>query len=242
MSTSPSLQSAPIPTKRLDPLQVFAALVYLFGSMVLMFWAAGTINWWQGWLYTILGISGSIISRALALRIHPDLLMERGTAARQANVKPWDRWLVPAVAILGPILITITAGFDYRFGWLPELPDWTMWLGLGVFLVGYVLSIWAFVVNRFFSAYVRIQSDRGHYVVEQGPYALLRHPGYAAGILVDLGVPLILGSLWAFIPALLTCGLIVLRTALEDKTLQTELPGYVEYTRRTRYRLLPGVW
>jgi protein-S-isoprenylcysteine O-methyltransferase Ste14 len=98
------------------------------------------------------------------------------------------------------------------------------------------------LANRFFSAVVRIQTDRGHVVVSDGPYRVMRHPGYAGGMLSYLASPLLLSSLWMFIPAVLTVAAMVARTALEDRTLRAELPGYADYARRVRYRLLPGLW
>jgi protein-S-isoprenylcysteine O-methyltransferase Ste14 len=98
------------------------------------------------------------------------------------------------------------------------------------------------LVNRFFSAVVRIQRDREHTVVTSGPYRLIRHPGYAGALITSLAIPLLLGSLWALIPAALVVCLLILRTALEDRTLQEKLDGYREYAGRVRYRLLPGVW
>jgi protein-S-isoprenylcysteine O-methyltransferase Ste14 len=107
---------------------------------------------------------------------------------------------------------------------------------------GYLLAVWAMLANRFFSAYVRIQGDRGQSVVTDGPYRGVRHPAYAGGLISNLALPIMLGSLWALIPALLGAISMIVRTALEDRTLQAELPGYAEYARKTRYRLLPGVW
>jgi protein-S-isoprenylcysteine O-methyltransferase Ste14 len=97
-------------------------------------------------------------------------------------------------------------------------------------------------VNKFFEPFVRIQTDRGHRVIDTGPYALVRHPGYVFGYLSFLGIPLALGSLWALIPAILTGSLLVLRTIWEDQMLREELPGYKEYAQRVRYRLVPGIW
>jgi protein-S-isoprenylcysteine O-methyltransferase Ste14 len=108
--------------------------------------------------------------------------------------------------------------------------------------LGYSLGTWATLVNRFFSAVVRIQRDRGHTVVSSGPYRLIRHPGYAGAVVTSLATPLLLGSLWALIPAVLAVCTLIIRTALEDRTLQEELEGYHDYTARVRYRLLPGVW
>ena len=101
---------------------------------------------------------------------------------------------------------------------------------------------WAEAVNKFFERTVRIQIDREQTVIDNGPYAIVRHPGYASGLLILVGIPLTLGSVWALIPASLSWLLLVLRTQWEDETLQAELPGYKEYTERVRYRLLPGVW
>ena len=96
--------------------------------------------------------------------------------------------------------------------------------------------------NAFFSAYVRIQTERGHAVVSTGPYRWVRHPGYASGLGSTLATPFVLGSVWALVPAGLVVVLLVVRTALEDRTLRKELPGYAEYSGRVRFRLVPGVW
>jgi protein-S-isoprenylcysteine O-methyltransferase Ste14 len=98
------------------------------------------------------------------------------------------------------------------------------------------------VVNRFFSGTVRIQTERGHHVVTDGPYRFVRHPGYAGALLGFVLIPLLLDSVWAFIPAVLLIAITFVRTALEDATLQKELPGYAEYAQTTRYRLIPGIW
>jgi protein-S-isoprenylcysteine O-methyltransferase Ste14 len=115
-------------------------------------------------------------------------------------------------------------------------------LGYALLLVGLAIVTWAEAVNKFFEPTVRIQTDRGHQVIDTGPYAIVRHPGYAGGSLLFLGIPLSLGSLWALIPAGLTCVFLVLRTRWEDQTLQAELAGYKEYTQRVCSRLIPGLW
>jgi protein-S-isoprenylcysteine O-methyltransferase Ste14 len=115
-------------------------------------------------------------------------------------------------------------------------------LGYTLLISGIVGLIWAQSVSKFFEPTVRIQTDRGHRVIDTGPYALVRHPGYVAACLLNLGIPLSLGSFWALVPAILLCLLLVVRTVLEDKTLWNELTGYEEYTHRVRYRLVPGVW
>lgn len=105
-----------------------------------------------------------------------------------------------------------------------------------------MITLWAMAANRFFSATVRIQEEHGHSVISQGPYRFVRHPGYTGGIIYQIAVPLVLGSWWALIPSLLAVACFILRTALEDHTLQAELDGYQTYAQRVRYRLLPGVW
>jgi len=115
-------------------------------------------------------------------------------------------------------------------------------LGLAGILAGYALGSYALVENRFFSGMVRIQTERGHQVVSSGPYRWLRHPGYAGALITYLGTPLFLDSVWGFVPVVLLAILLVVRTRLEDRTLQEELPGYRDYAGRVRYRLLPGVW
>ena len=98
------------------------------------------------------------------------------------------------------------------------------------------------IVNKFFVKFVRIQAERGHYVVTDGPYAYIRHPGYAGTVLAFIVLPIALSSLWALIPALVGGSLLVIRTFLEDRFLQKEFDGYREYASSVRWRLLPGIW
>jgi protein-S-isoprenylcysteine O-methyltransferase Ste14 len=145
-----------------------------------------------------------------------------------------------ALSISFPLVIV--AGLDHRFGWSPEFPLWLIVLGLILIALGYAFGVWAFVENRFFSSTVRIQTDRGHVVCDSGPYRIVRHPGYAGNILPLLGIVLALGSVWTLIPAAVALIIAVIRTTLEDQTLQEELPGYRDYARRVHYRLLPGIF
>jgi protein-S-isoprenylcysteine O-methyltransferase Ste14 len=136
----------------------------------------------------------------------------------------------------------IVAGLDLRLGWTKSLPLMAHLLGFVLTIAGYALFLWALDSNSFFSEGVRIQSEHGHIVAREGPYRFIRHPGYAGAILTSLATPLLLGSTPALIPAVLFSALYILRTVLEDRTLQADLPGYREYTGETPYRLLPGVW
>jgi protein-S-isoprenylcysteine O-methyltransferase Ste14 len=217
-------------------------ILLLLFLCVTLFLAAGTFTWPMGWVYVALTLLTILVSRLLALRAHPDLLVERMQAEDKADAKAWDKRLVPLIAIYLPLVMQIVAGLNYRFGWPPALPLWLALVGLALVVAGWAWATWAMTVNRFFSAMVRIQADRGHRVVENGPYRWMRHPAYAGGVIANLVTPLMLGSAWALIPAGLTVALVVLRTSLEDRTLQAELPGYAAYAARTRYRLVPGVW
>jgi len=138
-------------------------------------------------------------------------------------------------------ILPVAALDDGRFHWLP-VPWWVCGIGYVLLIAGLAGMTWAESVNKFFEPTVRIQTDRGHRVIDTGPYAIVRHPGYVSGFLVFIGMPLSLGSLWALIPAILLCPLLVLRTIWEDQTLREELAGYEGYTQRVRYRLIPGVW
>jgi len=221
---------------------VVRMLVLVALLCIVLFAAAGTLAWPMGWVYVVITVVMTAGSRLLLLRRSPDLVAERAASADRRDAKPWDRVLMPFVAIYGPLLTLIIAGLDRRFGWPPELPLWVQIAGVILLVSATAFSTWALLVNRFFSGVVRIQRDRGHTVVSDGPYRWIRHPGYAGGVVGDVAIPLMLGSAWALVPGLLTAGVVVLRTALEDRTLQAELPGYAEYARQTRYRLLPGVW
>ncbi len=169
----------------------------------------------------------------------PDLLEERSRVAE--NVKRWDKVIMAAYIILLPTTLVL-AGLDVgRVQWSQVKWAWQV-LGLvGMTLAG-GLIFWTILTNAYLGRMVRIQEDRGHQVVTDGPYRYVRHPMCVGIILLFPCLALFLGSWWALAPALLIAALMVVRTALEDRTLQAELPGYAEYARQTRYRLLPGVW
>ncbi len=198
-------------------------------------------DWWEAWVYAIIGILGFAISRALAARRHPDLLAERARFLQHDDAKSWDKLLSPLVG-LGGGLIPLVVGLDALFDWSPPFSLPVKILALVIILTGYALGSYALIENRFFSGMVRIQTDRGHQVVTSGPYRWMRHPGYVGALLTYLATPLFLDSRWAFLPVMFITIVLIIRTSLEDKTLQDELEGYRDYARRVHYRLLPGVW
>ena len=204
--------------------------------------AGGDLNWWQAWTYSVLVILAGVAGRWWSDKRNPGLASERFHALKAPDVKPWDRWLAPLAAFSVGFPLHIVAALDHRFGWsLPFLSGLDI-TGLVLVALGYGFSVWALVENRFFSLAVRIQADRGHRLVDSGPYRIVRHPGYAGNIPAMIGMVLALGSLWMLIPVAVALFFTGLRTALEDRTLQAELPGYREYAQRVRYRLIPGIY
>ena len=216
-------------------------LTYLLMPLVLLL-IGWDLAWWQGWLYSVLFLVVGIGSRFLAEKRHPGLMAERGKFGKDQNAKPWDKVLAPLMAISLSFPLFIVAGLDHRFGWSPEFPIWLNILGFILITFGYVFASWAIIENQFFSSVTRIQKERGHVVCDSGPYKIVRHPGYAGNIPPLAGIVLALGSVWTLIPVIIALIIAVIRTALEDKTLQEELSGYREYTKRVRYRLIPGIF
>jgi protein-S-isoprenylcysteine O-methyltransferase Ste14 len=200
---------------------------------------AGHLRYWPAWLYAGLGLATVVLMHQV-LRASPELAKER--ARPGPGAKAWDKQLL-GLGFLLTLATLVVAGLDAgRFHWSPQL-TWP-WLVAGLLLnaVGMGLFLRALHENRFFSAVVRIQGDRGHTVCSTGPYRVVRHPGNAGMIVGTLGLPLLLQSAWSAIPALLSVVLLVARTRLEDAMLEQELDGYRAYQRATRYRLVPGLW
>ena len=200
------------------------------------------IHWWQAWAFGLLIISAGVGGRIWAETQHPGLMAERTRTLKASDVKAWDKVLGPLMAFTLSFPLVIVAGLDHRFGWSPMFPAWLHITGIFLIALGYAFAAWAFVENRFFSSMMRIQTDRGHVVCDSGPYRIVRHPGYAGNLLALPGVVLALDSAWTLISVGVALIVAVIRTALEDRTLQAELPGYQEYTQRVRYRLVPGVY
>ncbi len=207
---------------------------------VILFASAGTLAWGAAWAYLALYLAFIGLNAVLILPKGTDLMEERSRIKKGA--KTWDVIVASAATLIFGPLILLVAGLDYRFNWpgfIPSPIQVFAWLGMAA---GYVLFAWAMSSNPYFSTVVRIQSERGHIVVRDGPYRYVRHPAYAGMILSSLFIPIQLASLWALLPAFLMAALFILRTYLEDRTLQTELSGYPAYCHSVPFRLLPGIW
>jgi protein-S-isoprenylcysteine O-methyltransferase Ste14 len=210
----------------------------IFCSLCL-FLPAGTFAWMRGWCFIATFLLAETLVIIYLWRTNPELLIARSSFHR--GTKRWDTRLL---AILFPMLIAlfpIAALEDGRFHW-SVMPCWLSALGYLLMLSGFWLTTWACRVNKFAEPTVRIQHDRGHTVVETGPYALIRHPMYSAALVMFPGMALALGSYWALVSASIAVGILVLRTQWEDQTLQAELEGYRAYTYRVPYKLIPHVW
>ncbi|MEE8392394.1 MAG: isoprenylcysteine carboxylmethyltransferase family protein [Anaerolineae bacterium] len=212
-------------------------IIIVVVQAVTLFISAGRLDWVWAWAYLGVGVGILAIN---VLVMPPELIAERGRADKE-GIKSWDR-VVTTLLILPTLGTPIMAGLDERFGWSPPLALAIQVVALVVWALGQGLFTWAMVSNKFFSTAVRIQTDRGHTVASSGPYRYVRHPGYVGYIVFLFATSVALGSLWALIPAGLGMCLFVVRTALEDRTLQDELDGYKKYAQQVHYRLLPGVW
>jgi len=212
-------------------------IVFLMGA--LMFISAGRLDWIWAWIYLAFYIVLVIINGMSLLRKNPELVAER--AGGKEDTKEWDRRITRITAPFW-FLQFIIAGLDIRFGWTGGLPLWVHLVGAVLLIAGNGFAIWAMHTNAYFSTEVRIQKDRGQSVITAGPYQYIRHPGYTGFGIAAIGLPLFLGSLWALLPTVGMVVGIIVRTSLEDRTLQDELPGYKEYTTEVQYRLCPGVW
>jgi len=204
-----------------------------------MFFLAGRLSYWQAWGYGGMGLLFGLTVAVLFVS-KPDVIEERVRPG--PGMKWWDKVFF-ALYIPSILAILAVASLDAgRFRWSSPLPLPAYVAGYIVLAVAYSIVFWAMWTNRFFSSVVRIQTERGHHVVQEGPYRLVRHPGYVGAILFGLATAVVLGSLWALIPAGLMAMLVVVRTALEDATLKRELAGYAAYACQVKHRLVPGVW
>jgi protein-S-isoprenylcysteine O-methyltransferase Ste14 len=213
--------------------------IFLVLQAVILFLAAGRLNWTWAWVFLGICLVSVSINGTIMLRTCPETIAERG---RPKETKGWDKVVAALYSLAQFLVLPLVAGLDVRFGWTRELSAAWNIAGAVVLAVGLGLGGWAMIANAYFSTAVRIQSDRGQTVCRTGPYRFVRHPGYVGFILQSLSVSFLLGSLWALIPGLTAAALLIIRTSLEDRMLQAELPGYRDFVQEVRYRLVPGIW
>jgi protein-S-isoprenylcysteine O-methyltransferase Ste14 len=213
--------------------------VYVAITLVLMFWPAGTIDWRRGWLFITLFVILMFIAVGWIARDNPELFAARSKI--QKGSAGWDVIVSSITVLLIFAIVPLAALDDARFKWAPT-PEWVPLIGYVLLTIGFMGVTWAQSVNRHFEATVRIQSERDHRVIEDGPYAHIRHPGYAFAIPMSAGMALSLGSLVALIPVAIVTVLLAFRTLGEEAVLREGLPGYTDYSARVKYRWLPFIW
>jgi protein-S-isoprenylcysteine O-methyltransferase Ste14 len=218
-----------------------ARLVPAIGlPLLLLFGGAGRWDWPAAWVYLALLTAGMLAALFVFAKLQPDLAAER--SGRWRDGKDWDKPLAFVVGLIGPAIVQLTCGLDKRFAWSPGMPRGLQLAAGLAFAASVAITAWAMAVNPFFSATVRIQSDRGHRPIDVGPYGAVRHPAYAAMMLATAAGPVLLGTWWGLLPGAAVIGVFAVRTAMEDRTLVAELPGYADYAARVRSRLIPGLW
>jgi protein-S-isoprenylcysteine O-methyltransferase Ste14 len=220
--------------KRTVTVAIFFVLI-----AAILFVTAGRFNWIWAWVYLGISLVSVLINAPIMLRSSPGTIAERGELKMTEN---WDKVVSGSYALAMYFALPLVAGLDVRLGWARDPGIAWHVAGAIVLAVGLELTSWAMIANAYFSTAVRIQSDRGQTVCSTGPYRFVRHPGYVGVILQCIGAPILLGSLWALIPGITATVLIIVRTFLEDRTLQAELTGYQDYVQEVRYRLVPGIW
>lgn len=208
-------------------------------AIAILFGTSGKLDWVWGWLYVASYLVIVVFNAVILLPRHSELIAERGRMKKDA--KSWDKMISIPLTILS-LGVWVVAGLDIRFAWTGGISLALQIVSFIIYILGNLMVTWAMVSNKYFSTMVRIQEERGHTVAISGPYQFVRHPGYLGMIFSWLFTALTLGSWWTLIPGVLLVSVYVLRTALEDRTLQAELDGYKEYAERVRYRLLPGIW
>jgi len=215
------------------------AAAFLLLYAVALFVSAGTLRWDRAWIFLGLVVAALTVTAFVLVRTNPEVIRARHLPGR--NTIGFDKIIISLYVPMF-LALPVVAGLDaVRYHW-SSLPFATVYPGAALYLLAFLPSAWALSVNPFAETSVRLQSERGQTVISAGPYRFVRHPMYVGIIVSSFAVPLILGSAWAFVPGAAIDILIVVRTALEDRFLSRELPGYAEFAQRTRYRLVPGLW
>jgi protein-S-isoprenylcysteine O-methyltransferase Ste14 len=218
---------------------IWSMVVFLVALGALLFLSAGSVRWVQGWILLLVFVVWTVPGIAYLWYANPEIFVARRGFRR--DMKGWDK-IVVAFLLASYMAMFLVGALDAGRFHGSRVPIWLMVVGYLLFSAGFLISMWVEKVNRFAEPGVRIQTERGHEVIDKGPYAIVRHPMYSSAMLFFAAIPLCLGSFWALVPAALGAASLVVRTVLEDRTLQRELTGYRDYTRRVRHRLIPGIW
>lgn len=205
---------------------------------LVLFLPAGTIRWWEGWVYLGVFFGASIPITIYLMRHDPALLHRRVAAGPAAEREPAQK-IIMLIASLGFITMLVVPALDYRYSW-SSTPAFFILLGDGLTALCFVITFLAYKANTFASATIEIVQDQR--VISTGPYAIVRHPMYAGGLLVFAGTPLALGSYWGLVASIAVLPALIWRLLDEERLLSRNLPGYTEYCDKVRWRLIPRVF
>lgn len=211
---------------------------FVFGLLLiglLLFFPAGTFDFWQAWLFIAVLFVPMCIAGIILMIRQPDLLRKRLDAKEQQQEQKW----VVALSGLMFVAVFVVAGLNRRFGWY-LLPDWAVYVATAIFLLAYAMYAEVMRENMWLSRTVEVQENQQ--VVSTGLYGIVRHPMYAATLLLFLSMPLVLASLWSFVVMLIYIPIIAIRIRNEEQLLERELKGYTEYKQRVRYKVIPFIW
>lgn len=216
-----------------------APINWIIVTGIVFFLSSGQLINLRAWIYFAAYLCGSLIFSFVLLKRSPELLNARGKV--QKGTKSFDKYLILTYFLLAIIITPLTAGLDVRYD-LFIIPFQYLYLAIILYILSATFSLWPMLHNPFFEGTVRIQNDRMHKVVKSGPYKFIRHPGYIGMLIGSFPLPFAFGSLLSLIPVLIMVIIIFVRTYYEDRTLQEELPGYADYSKEVKYRLIPFIW
>jgi len=238
ISADNAISKDPLPNKT-TRLAITLGSVIAFVWLALLIWLSRSLGATLGNTYLVLFFVHLVINTACILIMNPLLMPRRMKSPLGKN---WDIGVL--FGFMGSIIaMVILARQDLKLHLVTPVPLDTLWLfGLSVFVFGWIILTWSMVANPFFEKNVRIQTENDHHVIDGGPYAYVRHPGYIGFSSLLISTPVLLASTATFVPTILGVAVLVIRTTLEDRTLQAELPGYKEYAGRVRFRLVPDLW
>ena len=225
----------------MDPILRQGIIQGVFGTLlfvIVIFLPAGTFRYWQGWLF--LGtFAASTIGFSVYLAIYDRPLLERRMKAGPQHEREWTQKIIVSLIVLAFFVSIILPALDYRYGWSPVAPQVSV-LGDALIVLSFLFMFWVIRVNSFAASNIRVEKDQR--VIDTGPYAYVRHPMYAAAVWLFIGVPLALGSWWSLGLIVIVIPVLAWRLLDEEKILKRDLPGYTDYMRRVRFRLIPFVW
>ncbi len=205
---------------------------------LLLFVPAGTVRYWQAWLYLSIFFGAAALTTMFLMRRDPALLERRMRGGPSAEKQPTQKFIMLCTS-LGFIALLVVPALDYRFAW-SMVPLAGVLVGDALVAVGFFLIFLVYKENTFTSATIEVAADQR--VISTGPYAIVRHPMYASALLYLAGTPLALGSYWGFVPLVSMLPFLIWRLLDEERFLALNLPGYTEYQKRVRHRLIPRIW